>query len=716
MFELSVAFKYLIPRWRQLSVSIISIISILVIALVVWLIVVFFSVVNGLEKNWVGKLIALTAPVRVTPTDDYYNSYYYQVDSISAKSNYATKSLNEKLLSDHSDPYDPSIDEELPRGWPLPDRNPDGTVKDLVKLAQQGIHGISGVPGLKARPYEMTVGNLRLRLIRDGAEAAFLPQFEPAKNQSFLSQTAYIGSFDPENPALSQAMLPMTMADISNLYGMLGLASDDSQEESPDSVKRSEKDQVVKRLQDFFHAVTVKELKTPAYGWVLPKALYPAAARFRAIAVDRGNHMIRIVVPQSARDWLAVENKLEQEGYKTHVIHLDFANGKATAVFQNNTSKEVGVGTPIIIDGQLALPATVDATSIANASQPRDVLFNVKFKLQDLPIAGIIPYGNLQIANADLKQTYDAADTRHPLWAYAVKSPDGTSQIVLPAVADIGEGILLPRSFREAGNMLGDRGFLGYFTPTASSVQEQRIPIFVAGFYDPGIIPIGGKYILANADITTLIRGSHNQEDKVLSNGFNVRFDKLAQAEQVKRAIQEAYKAEGIDRYWKVETYREFEFTRDLLQQLGSEQNLFTLISIVIIIVACSNIISMLIILVNDKKLEIGILRSMGASSVSIAAIFGICGVIMGVLGSLIGTAAAIITLKNLQSLIGLISWFQGYEMFNPLWYGDTLPSEISFEALSFVLISTVLISLLAGIVPATKASLMKPSAILRSE
>src|SRR5438445_12722145 len=110
MFELSVAFKYLIPRWRQLSVSIISIISILVIALVVWLILVFFSVSNGLEKIWMEKLTALTAPVRLTPTQAYYQSYYYQVDSISEHSQFTQKSIQEKRESAISDPYNPDID------------------------------------------------------------------------------------------------------------------------------------------------------------------------------------------------------------------------------------------------------------------------------------------------------------------------------------------------------------------------------------------------------------------------------------------------------------------------------------------------------------------------------------------------------------------------------------------------------------------------------
>ena len=96
MFELSVAFKYLLPRRRQLSVSIISLISILVISLVVWLILVFFSVTNGLEKIWVEKMISLTAPVRILPTEAYYKSYYYQIDSHSVAANYTPKSFAKK--------------------------------------------------------------------------------------------------------------------------------------------------------------------------------------------------------------------------------------------------------------------------------------------------------------------------------------------------------------------------------------------------------------------------------------------------------------------------------------------------------------------------------------------------------------------------------------------------------------------------------------------
>lgn len=329
----------------------------------------------------------------------------------------------------------------------------------------------------------------------------------------------------------------------------------------------------------------------------------------------------------------------------------------------------------------------------------------VQFPLQEGAAYGKTPYTGLEIAEGKVTKQ------ESPFWAHQRAFPDGTKEYVLP-----GNGVLLPRSFRDARVRVGDKGYLSYYAPTTSSVQEQRVPVFVAGFYDPGIIPIGGKYVLTNQEITSLFRTSHNPDDRVLSNGINVRLDNLGQVNEVKERLTKAFEEAGIAPYWHIETYREFDFTKDLIQQLGSEKNLFTLIAAVIIIVACSNIISMLIILVNDKKLEIGILRSMGASSFNISTIFGFCGIVMGLMGSLLGTIAAVITLNNLQSLISFISRVQGYDMFNPVFYGETLPNEMSFEALSFVVLSTVLISLLAGIVPAAKASMLRPSAILRSE
>lgn len=515
LYETSIAFKYLLPRWRQLSVSIISLVSTLVIALVVWLILVFFSVTNGLEKTWVGKIVALTAPVRVIPTEAYYDSYYYLVDSISDSSNYNLKSIGEKLSAKATNPYNPSLDVEPPANWPKADLAVDGSMKDLVQQANSLIQRLKYLPGFHANEYEMTFGNLRLSL----------------SNGASIAQAAYFGSFDPLNKAMKSVLLPITDADI--------------------------------------------------------------------------------------------KEGLQHVG-KNHV-------------------------------------------------QPS-------------------------------------------LWYQSKTLENGTVQFQLPSDPMAGEAILLPKAFRDGGVKLGDRGSILYYAATPSAVQEQRLPIYVAGFYDPGIMPIGGKFVMVNPSVTNLIRSSHNQDDLTLSNGFNIFFDDLSKADLIKARLIQDFKESGIDKYWSVQTYQDYEFTKDLMQQLRSDKHLFLLIATIIIIVACSNIISMLIILVNDKKSEIGILRSMGASSASIAAIFGLCGMLMGIVGSLIGCAAAYLTLQNLSTLTNLISSMQGYEAFNPLYYGDVLPNQISSEALFFVSITTGLISLLAGVIPAIKASLLRPSAILRSE
>lgn len=520
MFELSIALKYLTPRKRQLSVSIISLISVGVIALVVWLVVVFFSVTHGLEKSWIQKLIALTAPIRMTPTEAYYRSYYYQIDHLSAGSHYSPKTIREKLLSSTANPYDENQDGELPEGFPKPLLNQEGELKDIIKETFTIAQSLPSIPGLTVKEFEMSAANLHLQLARSQRSE---------EQHSFLSQTAYLGSFDSDNSSLIQAILPIGKEEI----------------------------------QQFLRV------------------------------------------------------------------------------------------TSSVVDPRTSL--------------------------------------NLIVGNG-----------------YSLKT--------LPSHTALGEGILLPKSFQKGGVLIGDRGHLSYYAPTMSAVQEQRLPIYVAGFYDPGILPIGGKFLLVNGELVSLIHSSHGTEDHSLSNGINIRFDNIQDAEKIKKSLENSLKAAGIDSYWNIETYKEFDFTRDLIQQLSSERNLWTLLATVIILVACSNIISMLIILVNDKKIEIGILRAMGATSKSIAAIFGLCGMIMGMVGSLIGMLFAFFTLKNLQLLVDFIGQIQGYEMFNPIFYGNALPNEISVEALIFVIMTTSAVSLIAGIVPAIKAALLKPAAILKAE
>lgn len=705
MFELSVACKYLIPRRRQLSVSIISLISVLVIALVVWLIVVFFSVTDGLEKSWVQKLTALTAPIRITPTDAYYHSYYYMVDSISEASQYSHKTIREKQEAALSDPYDPDMDQEIPPYWPNPDLDLNGSLKDPVKLVYAALDEIRNTP-VRGQDFELTATHIQLRLLRP-TTVLHASNMYGGTTQSALSYPAYLGNFETDNPHLEKILLPLEKQDINNLFSLLGTANRDVEEENENI--NFQPDIFRKRLQNFFEFISVKELQARLAGWNIPHALLPQEAQWDVCAILKDQHIIRLIIPQQAQHLTTLQKTLEEQGLTVIPGKVFIQEGKLSVILADQQLQSLE-HQGLTLAGGSSFLAQLDPHSIKSARQIDDLRFDVTVPIQHDQLAGKISYRGLEIAQADI---YSASEKISPWWVY--QNQDKTI-FELPRDPDVGEGIVLPKSFKDVGVMVGDRGTLSYVSPTASMLQEQQVPVYVAGFYDPGIIPIGGKFILASREVTSLIRSSHQQDDKTATtNGINVRFNHLDQADYIKTQLIQALKDKGISRYWTVETYREYEFTKEIMKELQSQKNLFMLIAIVIILVACSNIISMLVILVNDKKMEIGILRSMGAPSKSIAFIFGLSGAIIGILGSVAGIVAAILTLHNLDTLVALLSRLQGHDMFSANFYGQVLPSELSFEALSFVLIATVCMSLLAGIVPAIKACLLRPSHILRS-
>lgn len=713
MFELSVACKYLLPRRRQLSVSIISLISTLVIALVVWLIVVFLSVTDGLEKNWIRKLTALTAPVRLVPTDAYYHSYYYQIDSISEASGYSHKTIREKQQSLVTDPYNPEYDEEIPPYWPAPDRQSDGQLKDLVKLAYASIAEIQDMADLKARDFELTMSQIRLRLLRE-ANLPYFNSMSTGTTQSSLSYPTYLGNFESDNDSILNTLLPIRLSETNNVLNLMGLIHDVQHEEPVETKTFFNPAVLQKRLHRFFQSIHVTHLKTHSSGWRLPASFLPPHTQWTACLLLKDDKIVRLIIPVDTQHIPAIEAAMDEQGFTiaTGTLHLE--PNQKTITLPNQEPRPLPNHLPLILEGGVEFPAQLLLESIDKAKRVEDLQFTIQLTIQQTPIQTHVAYRGLEIGAAHINSSSDP--TTSPLWIHHVKDQKGQLHAILPRDPEVGEGVLLPKSFKEAGVLIGDRGYLTYFSPTTSVILEQHLPIYVAGFYDPGIIPIGGKFILAHPSVTSLIRTAHsNQDEKHLTNGINVRFSHIQQAEEVKEQLLQAFKNKGISRYWNIETYREYEFTKEIIHELQSQKNLFTLIAIVIIMVACSNIISMLIILVNDKKTEIGILRSMGASSKSIALIFGLAGGLIGMMGSLIGIGAAILTLRHLQILIGLISQIQGHQMFSASVYGDVLPHELSYEALLFVLMATIIISLLAGIVPAVKACLVRPSHILRS-
>lgn len=655
-FVLSVASKYLLPKKRQLSVSIISLISVLVISLVVWLTIVFMSVTDGVRQNWLKQLITLNAPVQMTPTDAYYSSYFYKIDSLSANSGYSTRTIGEKLIASMSDPYDPGYDMELPINFPLADRLADGSLKDPVKMGWEIARQIKGV---RPKEYEIALGNLKLNLLRDTPDSGM--------ESSFVSQVSYFANVDEENHQFQAMVMPPKAEDLNNLLTSLP----------------------AQNLSQFFDYIDLHAVTTSDEHLKLTADLYPLEGTLKGCGVMRDGEVTRVIIPQKGGNLKSLCAHYTDMGYEVMPVDLHFKNGEIDNAYPLITFEKGVNFNAQLID---------ESASLANTYQ--EVMLTVEGNVQDLFLSGVVTMNHLAIADAKVHEN-------SPFWAY-----EGD----VPVDSVLGDGVIISQSYLKNGVRIGDQGFLSYFAPTPTSTQEQRMPIFVAGFYDPGFVSIGNRFSFVDPKVTSSLRGGISVSDQSLGNGINIWISNLKDASNVKAQLQASLDEAGVGKYWNVESYHDYEFVKPVLQQLSSDKTLFSLICLLILLVACSNIISMLILLVNDKRKEIGIMRSMGATSYQIASIFGVCGFCMGIFSCIAGIFFAFFTMRHIDLLVNTLNFFQGHEMFQTAFFGSSLPHEVSWGAASFVLITTLCLSIVAGLIPAIKASRVSPTITLRGE
>ena len=153
------------------------------------------------------------------------------------------------------------------------------------------------------------------------------------------------------------------------------------------------------------------------------------------------------------------------------------------------------------------------------------------------------------------------------------------------------------------------------------------------------------------------------------------------------------------------------------MNALDVEKNVMFVILTLIILVATFNIISSMIMLVQTKKSDIALMRTMGASKYLIIRIFMLTGSIIGILGTIIGAILGIIVSINIETIRNFISTLFGKELFSPqIYFLSTLPSNINFNEVFVVMGLSVSLTLLASMFPAWKASKISPAEALRYE
>jgi lipoprotein-releasing system permease protein len=159
------------------------------------------------------------------------------------------------------------------------------------------------------------------------------------------------------------------------------------------------------------------------------------------------------------------------------------------------------------------------------------------------------------------------------------------------------------------------------------------------------------------------------------------------------------------------------ERNRTFFSALSVERNVMFMILTLIVLVAALNIISGLIMLVKDKGSDIAILRTMGASSGAVMRIFFMTGAAIGIVGTLAGVVLGIIVCLNVERIREFFSWISGTTLFNPeLYFLSQLPAEMNFGETMSVIVMALVLSFIATIFPAWRASRLDPVQALRYE
>ncbi|MCX4029416.1 lipoprotein-releasing ABC transporter permease subunit [Endozoicomonas sp. SM1973] len=154
-----------------------------------------------------------------------------------------------------------------------------------------------------------------------------------------------------------------------------------------------------------------------------------------------------------------------------------------------------------------------------------------------------------------------------------------------------------------------------------------------------------------------------------------------------------------------------------LFQAIQMEKTIVGLLLTLIIAVASFNIVATLVMVVNDKQSDIAILRTLGATTRTVMAIFMVQGAVIGVLGTLLGVIAGVVTALNLPAWIKAIEHLLNIQFLDSnVYFISYLPSQLQWQDVGLIAVATLLLSFLATVYPAFRAANTQPAEALRYE
>lgn len=275
-------------------------------------------------------------------------------------------------------------------------------------------------------------------------------------------------------------------------------------------------------------------------------------------------------------------------------------------------------------------------------------------------------------------------------------------------------GIVLGADLAQAlGAQIGDKVVLmapqGQFTPTGVVPRLKQFTL--VGLFQIGMYEYDAGLALIHLDDAAKL---YRMGDKV--SGVRLKLADLFDAPMMAANISDQLNAQAN----RSNDYYVSDWTRqhaNFFRAVQMEKRVMFIILTLIVAVAAFNIVSTLVMAVTDKRADIAIMRTFGASPSSIMKIFIVQGALIGVIGTALGALFGILIALNIDTIIPFIeNLFNVQFLAKDVYYISDLPSDLIWSDVITIVTVSFFLSLLATLYPSFKASRINPAEALRYE
>lgn len=193
-------------------------------------------------------------------------------------------------------------------------------------------------------------------------------------------------------------------------------------------------------------------------------------------------------------------------------------------------------------------------------------------------------------------------------------------------------------------------------------------------------------------------------------SGVRLHVKDMLKAPQIARELSHTLSGDLLLRDWSQQN-------RSYFAAVKTEKTMMFIILLLIVAVAAFNLVSTLVMTVTDKQADIAILRTLGASPLSIMKIFMIQGGLVGVIGTAFGVGFGVLVSLNIDVIVPFIERVLGIDVLpKDLYFLSALPSDLNWTDVAQITVVAVVLAFSATIYPSWRAARVKPAEALRYE